>query len=112
MLEASRRGHRVSILEPTQLSMVDGQVMFETCEVLVSPNILTVPKASLGIKAVGTAQAIAAATFDVVFIRKDPPFDSQYLALTYVLDKLPSKTLCVNSPKGLRSINEKLTAAR
>ena len=48
------------------------------------------------------------ARFDVVFIRKDPPFDSGYLALTYLLEPLARETLVVNHPRGIRSANEKI----
>jgi glutathione synthase len=47
---------------------------------------------------------------DVVFVRKDPPFDAQYLHLTQLLDLASKSTLIVNSPQGLRDANEKLFA--
>ena len=46
--------------------------------------------------------------FDVIFIRKDPPFDASYLALTYLLEPLTGKTIIINRPRGLRNANEKL----
>ena len=48
------------------------------------------------------------AGFDAVLIRKDPPFDSNYLTLTYLLEPLARKTLVVNHPRGIRNANEKL----
>ena len=46
--------------------------------------------------------------FDVVWMRKDPPFDLQYVYGTYLLDLAdPKKTLVVNKPQGLRNANEK-----
>lgn len=45
-----------------------------------------------------------------VFVRKDPPFDDDYLYATLLLDHACSKTLVVNSPRGLRDANEKLYA--
>jgi len=47
---------------------------------------------------------------DVIFMRKDPPFDTAYLSSTYVLDY--AKTDVVNSPAGLRNANEKLFSLR
>lgn len=47
--------------------------------------------------------------FQVVWMRKDPPFNLQYVYATYLLDLAdPSKTLVVNKPQGLRNANEKV----
>jgi len=49
--------------------------------------------------------------FDVVFMRKDPPFDLSYFFATHVLGLAdPKATLVVNDPRGLREANEKLYA--
>src|SRR5213078_1925192 len=50
-------------------------------------------------------------TFDVVFMRKDPPFDLSYYFATQVLGLAdPAVTLVLNDPHGLREANEKLYA--
>lgn len=47
--------------------------------------------------------------FNVVWMRKDPPFDLQYVYATYLLDLAdPAKTLVMNKPQGLRNANEKV----
>jgi len=49
--------------------------------------------------------------FDAIFMRKDPPFDVNYLNATHVLSLVdPARTLVVNDPRGLRDANEKLYA--
>ncbi|MSQ83796.1 MAG: glutathione synthase [Myxococcales bacterium] len=45
--------------------------------------------------------------FEVVWMRKDPPFDMQYIAATYVLDLAPPSTRVFSRPASLRSWNEK-----
>jgi len=45
---------------------------------------------------------------DTIFIRKDPPFDKDYLFLTMTLELL-KKTKIINNPKTLQSHNEKLS---
>jgi len=51
--------------------------------------------------------------FDVIFIRKDPPFDMAYFYATLVLDLAdPCRTFVLNAPRGLRDANEKLYALR
>jgi glutathione synthase len=51
--------------------------------------------------------------FDVVFMRKDPPFDLDFYFATQLLGLVdPATTLVVNDPRGLREANEKLYALR
>lgn len=45
---------------------------------------------------------------DVVWMRKDPPFDMRYIFTTYLLDMAPPETLVVNKPRGLKLFNEKM----
>jgi len=45
---------------------------------------------------------------DVVWMRKDPPFDMSYIFTTYLLDMAPPETLVVNKPRGLKLFNEKM----
>lgn len=49
--------------------------------------------------------------FDIVWMRKDPPFDMHYIFTTYLLDMVPSSTLVFNDPRGLKLYNEKLWVA-
>ncbi len=45
---------------------------------------------------------------DVILMRKDPPFDIQYVVSTYVLEQAERQgCVVVNSPQGLRDANEK-----
>ena len=61
--------------------------------------------------ALGEAQTVPLSWFDVVFMRKDPPFDMSYFFATHVLGLVnPNVTLVVNDPRGLREANEKLYA--
>jgi glutathione synthase len=47
--------------------------------------------------------------FDAIFMRKDPPADSNYLYATMLLSLADSRrTFVMNSPSGLREANEKL----
>jgi len=52
------------------------------------------------------------AEYDVVWMRKDPPFDVDYLQATLLLSHAESSTLMVNSSQALRDANEKLFALR
>lgn len=49
--------------------------------------------------------------FDVIFMRKDPPFDLGYLFATHILSLVDTaQTPVINHPRGLRDANEKLYA--
>ena len=49
---------------------------------------------------------------DVILMRKDPPFDMEYIYTTYILDRAALKgVLIVNDPEALRNINEKAYTA-
>jgi glutathione synthase len=50
--------------------------------------------------------------FDVVWMRKDPPYDLNYFFVTHLLDLVPESTLVVNAPRGLREVTEKLFILR
>jgi glutathione synthase len=61
----------------------------------------------------GEEHTVPLAWFDVVFMRKDPPFDLAYFFATHLLSLVdPRVTLVVNDPRGLREANEKLYALR
>jgi glutathione synthase len=50
-------------------------------------------------------------TLDAILMRKDPPFDMEYITATYLLEAAEKKgTLLVNSPGSLRDFNEKVAA--
>lgn len=50
-------------------------------------------------------------TLDVILMRKDPPFDSEFLYTTYLLERAEQQgVLIVNKPESLRNCNEKLFA--
>ncbi|MEE8558728.1 MAG: glutathione synthase [Myxococcota bacterium] len=60
----------------------------------------------------GEARPEPLEAMDVVWMRKDPPFDLNYLYATHILSRVPPPTLIVNDPQALRDANEKLFALR
>ena len=61
--------------------------------------------------ALGDEQAVALAEMDIVMMRKDPPFDMEYIYTPYLLERAEAEgVLVVNSPSALRDCNEKLFA--
>ena len=47
---------------------------------------------------------------DAILMRKDPPFDTEYIYSTYILERAQG-ALVVNDPRGLRDMNEKVYTA-
>ena len=60
----------------------------------------------------GEAHTRPLADFRVILMRKDPPFDMEYIYTTYILERAEEEgVLVVNRPQGLRDMNEKVFTA-
>jgi glutathione synthase len=60
----------------------------------------------------GEAQSAKLGDFDVILMRKDPPFDMEFVYTTYILDRASDQgALVCNRPQGLRDMNEKVYTA-
>ena len=60
----------------------------------------------------GATQDAKLGEFDVILMRKDPPFDTEYIYSTYILDRAEGQgALVCNRPQGLRDMNEKVYTA-
>lgn len=63
--------------------------------------------------ALGEAVDRNMAELDVILMRKDPPFDNEFLYSTYILERAEAAgTLVVNRPQSLRDFNEKVFATQ
>lgn len=59
-----------------------------------------------------TAHTRPLADFHAILMRKDPPFDMEYIYTTYILERAEEQgVLVVNRPQGLRDMNEKVFTA-
>jgi len=59
------------------------------------------------------ASHLTLSTFDVILMRKDPPFDNEYIYSTYILEAAEREgSLIVNNPQSLRDCNEKVFATQ
>jgi glutathione synthase len=60
----------------------------------------------------GNSQTLPLADLDAILMRKDPPFDMEYIYSTYLLEQAKAAgVLIVNNPQSLRDANEKLYTA-
>ena len=100
MKECLRRNIEVHFSEINQFSIYEGNVNIH------SQKILSLEK---GIKYQDTEMNLSS-FFKKIFIRKDPPFDDDYLNLTYLLDHAVQEgTDVINNPSSIRNHNEKLS---
>ena len=97
---AQKRGH-------TTLHCTPRDVYIDTGDVWAATRTLTVSDAPPHF-AFGKTADVRLADVECVLIRKDPPFDAEYLYITLMLEKLRGRTLVMNDPRGLRDANEKL----
>ena len=105
---AQRAGWEVSVAEPSDLAWREGQSLIQTSsfELAKAPDELA-REPGLQLSS-GPAIWQATSEYDVIFMRKDPPFDMDYINTTYFLEQAElSGTLVVNSPSSLRDCNEK-----
>ena len=57
----------------------------------------------------GSAELMPLSNMDIVMMRKDPPFDMEYIYTTYLLERAEAEgVMVVNRPASLRDCNEKL----
>lgn len=101
MWELARRGHRVWHFESSDLRVRGGAVT-----ALLRPARLHPRKGYLP-----SPRALKEAnlsSLDAVFIRKEPPFDNEYLYALQALDLIKEHTFIVNDPAGIAATNEKL----
>ena len=60
----------------------------------------------------GDRQNVQLADLDIILMRKDPPFDMEYIYTSYILERAEAaSTIIVNRPQSLRDMNEKAYTA-
>ncbi len=105
LLEAQSRGYELHYMEMNSLYLRGGEGRATTKK-------LSVKQDYDGWYELGTEQDIALQELDVILMRKDPPFDTEFIYATYILERAEEKgTLIVNKPQSLRDCNEKLFTA-
>ncbi|WP_455384274.1 glutathione synthase [Acidihalobacter prosperus] len=105
LLAAQRRGWSLHYFEQDDLYLRDGRIHASTCP-------LTVRDDPAGWFELGAAEDAPLAQMDVVLMRKDPPFDLEFMYTTHLLELAEREgVLVVNRPASLRDANEKLFTA-
>ncbi len=105
LLQAQARGYEIFYMEMKDLYLENGNsyAVMRSLSVKEDPNDWY---------QLGEAIDQPLAELDAILMRKDPPFDTEYIYATYLLERAEDKgCLIVNKPQSLRDANEKLFTA-
>ncbi len=101
LLEAQRRGHELYYMEPDDLFAKDGRVFAGMQRLEVRDNSTD----WFSLEPLGSQPLDE---LNIVLMRRDPPFDMNYIYATYMLELAEKAgTLVINRPQSLRDANEK-----
>lgn len=103
--EAQKRGYQLYYMEMNDLFLTAGEAYATTRTVKVYQD-------KNHWYDFGDEQTIPLSDLDVILMRKDPPFDTEFIYATYILERAENAgVLVVNKPQSLRDCNEKLYTA-
>jgi glutathione synthase len=105
LLEAGRREADIHYMLQSDLKMLAGEALAHSRRLEVRDN-------EADWFTMGQGNNIRLGDLDVILMRKDPPFDMEYIYTSYILERAEeSGTLIVNKPQSLRDMNEKAYTA-
>jgi len=102
LLEMQRRDWQIYYIEQHNIFLRDGGVFAKGCQL----QVVDKPQDWFECAAM---QILPLSELNVIFMRKDPPFDLNYIYTTYLLEQAERHgVLVINKPQSLRDANEKL----
>ena len=105
MLEAQQRGIELHYFEQNDLSIRNGEARGSSRRVRVFDSTERWYE-------LGPREETKLGELDVILMRKDPPFDTEYIYTTYILERAEAAgAMVINRPASLRDINEKAFTA-
>ena len=106
MVEAAKRGHELYFTLQEGLMWKGGRVLGECSRITLAGSADSWYRAE-------AARETPLAEFDAVLMRKDPPFDAEYVASTWLLELAQGEGAKVfNDPRAVRDHSEKLAIAK
>jgi len=106
MREAAVRGHELYVMEQQDVVLQLGRVLGHARKLTLTGDEDDWYRA-------GEIEVMPLERFDAVLMRKDPPYDMEYIYSTYLLELAEAQGAKVfNKPKALRDFNEKLAIAK
>ena len=80
LLEAQRRGYEIHYMEMADLYLINGEARAHTRTLSVEQNYDKWYEFK-------SEQDLPLADLDVILMRKDPPFDTEFIYATYILER-------------------------
>ena len=106
LMAAQARGWTFHYMEQSDLYLLQG-------EARASMRSLSVTANPDDFFCLGVSEDQPLAKLDVILMRKDPPFDNEFVYSTYILEAAQQQgALVVNDPRSLRDCNEKVFATQ
>ena len=101
MAECDRRHHSIYFLESKNLILIKNRLHahLTKCRANIRQGIRLENRRFIDLR-----------RLDCLWIRKEPPFNEDYLACTYMLDFLRPYVFLINDSAGIRNVNEKMSA--
>ena len=102
MLEAQNRNWEIYTFDSVDMFHLKGQVFANVRKTFVNDS-------ENNWYSCGEQELLSLSNVDIIFMRKDPPFDMDYIYATYLLEQAEiGGVMVVNKPSSLRDANEKL----
>ena len=103
LLSAQSFGYELTRFHSEELKIIDGRPLGIGRSITVNDDVKNW-------FAYGTENEFCLSDFDVILMRKDPPFDMEYIYATYILDlaKMGGAKV-INDPSAIRNLNEKVS---
>lgn len=107
MAEAATRGHRIQVCEPRHLAWTNGSVQANAWQIAITGDMADLHRAHWYTAQPPHPRALT--EFDAVLMRKDPPFDVEYVTCTWLLEIAERADARIfNRPRAIRDHSEKL----
>ena len=105
LIEAAKRDYEIYYMEQKDLKLIDGCATAQATIIEIFDDQKKWYESKSNV-------SIDLKELNIILMRKDPPFDMEYIYTTYVLDKAEENgVLIVNKPQSLRDMNEKVYTA-
>ncbi len=103
LLSAQSFGYELTRFHSEELKIIDGRPLGIGRSITVNDDVKNW-------FAYGTENELCLSDFDVILMRKDPPFDMEYIYATYILDLAKMEgAKVINDPSAIRNLNEKVS---
>ncbi|WP_075522773.1 glutathione synthase [Candidatus Pelagibacter communis] len=103
--EIQKKKYRIFYYNPKDLSIINSKVIAKGYFIKIDYN-------KKKFYEILTKQNLELSKCNFIIIRQDPPFNSEYISTTFILDTIKDKVKIINDPTSIRNVSEKLYSAK